>query len=129
MPCPPEYTLAFLVSTGWRVGVYCNGCGPRATLESPDIVKQFGDRLLSTVGEVCSRLRCSSCGTLGGWMATVAGVSPELICPAANVWQSRDLYLRRLLVEAGLDVGIADGVWDVVEAANRGHPSWVGRAI
>jgi len=120
-----ETTLAQYASYGWLLTLYCLNCKtPRRTLNSRQIVERFGDHLLATVEEVCARLACEACDHRGGFWSGFADRDPWREEGARkadrvqeiNIWQARDLFLQKLLAEAGRSLEIADAVWAELEA-------------
>lgn len=124
-------TLAEYVSHGWKMGLFCASCRePVATLTGEDIMDRFGANLLATVEDMCSRVRCPTCGHLGAWETSVSDVSPEVAVAVGRglgTWVARDLYLRQVLAAHGRPLEIADVVWARMEAFGSEHPHWEPR--
>lgn len=126
-----DRTLAAVVEGGWKLTFYCAGCRkPLATYDSEGLLRRFGAAIRATEGEVCSRIRCEACGCRGAWTNTVegenvgSGFGRE---DGYNLWQKRDLRLRRLLSEHGLPLAIADERWAAAERRECGHHTWAAR--
>jgi len=132
-------TLAFYASCGWLLTLYCLKCrAPKRTFTSRQIVETFGASLLATVDDVAARLVCTICPHKGGFHSGFADRDPwrEIGGRQAkreddiNICQARDLFLRRLLAEAGRPLEIAGIVWASLEAEAlaKGWKDWKPRA-